>query len=110
MTSTNVAESKCVEAARAIIEYEAPPGVFDLTHRYLMGLVEDAEQDVGLKLEALKLIRRVEARRVVPGAVADAEKTAQLAKRVEAARKRVARFRDGQSTAEAERIARTEAG
>lgn len=96
MTSTEVAEGRCIEAARAIIEYEAPPGVFDLTHRYLMGMAQDAEQDVGLRLEALKLLRKVEARRVVPSpapSIAMAKATTQA---MVNARKRMALNAKGQ--------------
>ncbi|MEE9922840.1 MAG: hypothetical protein PBV01_05640 [Brucella anthropi] len=97
MTSTEVAETKCVEAAKAIIEYEAPQGVYDLTHRYLIGVAEDEEQSTDLRLEALKLLRKVEARRVVPGVAKgeDTEKAKRLAQRLEAARERVERFRRG---------------
>nr|WP_278437150.1 hypothetical protein [Brucella anthropi] len=95
MTSTEVAEAKCVEAAKAIIEYEAPQGVYDLTHRYLIGVAEDDEQSTDLRLEALKLLRKVEARRIVPGVAKgeDTEKAKRLAERLEAARERVERFR-----------------
>ncbi|NKB78972.1 hypothetical protein HED49_08275 [Ochrobactrum daejeonense] len=40
--------------------------VYDLTHRYLLGVAEDDEQSTDLRLEALKLLRKVEARRVTP--------------------------------------------
>jgi len=48
-----------------------------------------------LRLEALKLLRKVEARRVVPGVAKgeDTEKAKRLAQRLEAARERVERFR-----------------
>lgn len=96
MTSANVPEAKCIEAARAIIEYEAPPGVFDLTHAFLMGVAQNDAQDVGLKLEALKLIRKVEARRVMPGAgnPADVVVSKALARRVAVAKQRLALIKD----------------
>lgn len=91
MTSADVAEARCVEAAKAIIEYEAPQGVYDLTHRYLLGVAEDEGQDVGLKLEALKLLRKVEARRVVPGVAvaADAAISRETARRLGSAKCRL---------------------
>ncbi|CUX50723.1 conserved hypothetical protein [Agrobacterium tumefaciens str. CFBP 5621] len=97
MTSADVSEARCIEAAKAIIEYEAPQGVYDLTHRYLLGVAEDEAQDVGLKLEALKLIRKVEARWVVPGvAVAtDVATSREAGRRLGAAKRRLAIIADG---------------
>ncbi|MBX5046974.1 hypothetical protein [Rhizobium lentis] len=56
-----------------------------------MSVAQGEGQDVGLKLEALKLIRKVEAKRVVPG-TAKAIDTAQamaLGKRVATAKRRL---------------------
>lgn len=97
MTSADVSEARCIEAAKAIIEYEAPQGVYDLTHRYLLGVAEDEAQDVGLKLEALKLIRKVEARRVVPGVAVAADATAsrETARRLGLAKYRLSLMAEG---------------
>lgn len=97
MTSDEVPEVRCIEAAKAIIEYEAPAGVFDLTYQFLLGVAQDARQDVGLKLEALKLIRKVEARRVVPGTAkaADARASAEAAQRLARANHRLALMKEG---------------
>lgn len=97
MTSNEVPETRCIEAAKAIIEYEAPAGVFDLTHQFLLGVAQDARQDVGLKLEALKLIRKVEARRVVPGTTKGADTQASVAAGQQFARanRRLALIREG---------------
>src|SRR5690348_10546712 len=61
MTDSDLWIGKRVEAAKAIIEHEAPTEVFDLTHQFLMGIAE-ASEEVELKLKALTLIRKVEAR------------------------------------------------
>ncbi|MGR9394910.1 hypothetical protein ACU8OL_18210 [Rhizobium leguminosarum] len=97
MTSHEVKESQCIEAARAIIEYEAPPEVFEITHAYLMGLAQDDGQAVGLKLEALKLLRKVEAKRVVPGTAraVDAAGALALGRQMAKAKRRVELVRDG---------------
>lgn len=97
MTSHEVKETQCIEAARAIIEYEAPAEVFDLTYEYLMGVARDAGQDVALKLEALKLIRKVEAKRVVPGAskAVDTVGAVALGRRIGTAKRRVELMRNG---------------
>lgn len=97
MTSHEVPEVRCIEAARAIIEYEAPAEVFDLTHRYLMGIATEEGQDVVLKLKALELIRRVEAKRVVPGTAkaVDSAKAMALGRRLAVAKRRVELVRAG---------------
>jgi len=102
MTSDKVKEAQCIEAARAIIEYEAPPEVFDLTYDYLMGVAQGEEQDTGLKLEALKLIRKVEAKRVVPGTarVVDTTAAQALGRKVAMAKRRLGLVRDGRWPAE----------
>ncbi|MBB3394474.1 hypothetical protein [Rhizobium sp. BK060] len=97
MTSNEVKESQAIEAARAIIKYEAPSEVFDLTHDYLMGVAEDEGQAVALRLEALKLIREVEAKRVVPGTAKAVDTAGALAfgRQVALAKRRVALVREG---------------
>ncbi|WP_454623198.1 hypothetical protein [Brucella anthropi] len=95
MTSTEVAEAKCVEAAKAIIEYEAPQGVYDLTHRYLIGVAEDDEQSTDLRLEALKLLRKVEARRVTPPPAASLVANKETAERLGRAKQRLALVAEG---------------
>ncbi|MER8524811.1 hypothetical protein [Mesorhizobium sp. M1272] len=89
MTSPEVPVAQSVAAARAIIEYEAVPWVFDLTYQFLMGVAEDSNSDVGLQLKALELIRKVEARRVSPGTTKGADPMEGLGLRLEAARLRV---------------------
>ena len=95
MTSTEVVEAKCVEAAKAIIEYEAPQGVFDLTHRYLLGVAEDDEQSTDLRLEALKLLRKVEARRVAPPRVASLIANKETTERLGRAKQRLTLVAEG---------------
>lgn len=97
MTSMEVEEARCVAAARAVIEFEAPAEVFDLTYKYLLGVATDERQEVGLKLEALKLIRKVEAKRVVPGTAAAVNVVAAkaLGRRSAVAKRRVALMREG---------------
>ncbi|MER9277639.1 hypothetical protein [Mesorhizobium sp. M0522] len=97
MTSPEVPVARSIDAAKAIIEFEAPPEVFGLTYQFLMGVANDDRQDVGLKLEALKLIRKVEARRVVPGITkaADTKAQAELGMRLAHSQKRLALFREG---------------
>ncbi|WP_245331093.1 hypothetical protein [Mesorhizobium sophorae] len=96
MTSPDVPVAQSVAAARAIIEYEAVPWVFDLTYQFLMGVAEDSNSDVGLQLKALELIRKVEARRVSPGTAKAVDSRVQeaLSVRLAKARQRLELFRE----------------
>ncbi len=79
MVSPDIAEARCLEAAKAIIEYECPQEVFAIVHSYLMGVAQGAGQPVELKLKALELIRKVEARRVTPGTTKAVDTAAAMA-------------------------------
>ncbi|WP_156390477.1 hypothetical protein [Rhizobium sp. Root1203] len=98
MLSSDIAEARCVEAAGAIIEYEAPVEVFDITRDYLVGVAEDKGQDVKLRLEVLKLLRKVEAKRVMPGTATAVDSVAAMAlgRRLAIAKRRVELMRGGQ--------------
>jgi hypothetical protein len=91
MTDPELHISQQLDAARAIIEHEAPSEVFDLTYQFLLGIAE-GDDAVGWKLKALALIRRVEAKRVVPGTTRATDSAAAIALglRVAKARRRVA--------------------
>ncbi|TPM32948.1 hypothetical protein [Mesorhizobium sp. B2-3-5] len=88
MTAHDVPVAQSLAAARAIIEYEAPPWVFDLSYRFLLGVAEDPKSDVGLQLKALELLRKVEAKRVSPGTTRGADPMEGLGRRLEEARLR----------------------
>ena len=94
MVSTDVAEARCVEAAKAVIEYEVSPGVYALVAKYLLGVAENPHHDATLRLEALKTLRKVEARRVVPGE--GFKDDPGLAEQMRAGRERVAARAAGQ--------------
>lgn len=94
MVSREFPEGKCLEAAKAVIEYEVSPGVYSLVAKYLLGVAEDPRHDVALRLEALKTLRKVEARRVVPGE-GSARNAPGLADQMQAARERVAAKAEG---------------
>lgn len=92
MTSTSVEEVRCVEAAKAIVEYEAPPSVYEMASKYLLWVAQDDKQDTRLRLEALTIMRKIEARRIVPGTTQgqEAEVATALSAKIAAARERVA--------------------
>jgi hypothetical protein len=56
-----------VEACEHLLDYECPLEVIEKAKAVLMSIVEDGETLVDIKLDALKLLRRVECRRVVLG-------------------------------------------
>ena len=56
-----------IEACEHLLDYECPLEVIDQAKAVLMSIVEDSEMLVDIKLDALKLLRRVEARKVSPG-------------------------------------------
>ncbi len=91
MVSPDIAEARCLEAAKAIIEYECPPDVFAIVQSYLMGVAQGEGQPVELRLRALELIRKVEARRVTPGTTKAVDTTAAMAlgREVATAKRRV---------------------
>ncbi|TPL00678.1 hypothetical protein FJ938_22050 [Mesorhizobium sp. B2-4-14] len=88
MTSPEVPVPQSVAAARAIVEYEAPPEVFELCCRFLIGVAEDPKSDVGLQLKSLELLRKVEAKRVSPGTIRGADPMEGVGRRLEEARLR----------------------
>lgn len=67
MRDTEQAPRCRIEAAEHLLEYECPPKVMEEAKAALLSIVEDSQVLVEMKLDALKLLRRVEARKVSPG-------------------------------------------
>ena len=67
MRDTEQAPRRRIDAAEHLLEYECPAKVIEEAKAVLMSIVEDGETLVDIKLNALKLLRRVESRRVSPG-------------------------------------------
>ncbi len=87
MVNSELADGQRLEAAKAIIEYEAPQAVFDLTHEFLLMIAEG--ENVELTLRALQLVRKVEARRVAPPPAQSAIANKETAERLGRARLRL---------------------
>jgi hypothetical protein len=51
-------------AAEQLLSFEAPADAADEARRFLESIFEDAENHVATRLEALKVIRKSEARRI----------------------------------------------
>jgi hypothetical protein len=56
-----------IEACEHLLDYECPLHIIEEAKAALMSVVEDGEVLIDTKLDALKLLRRVEARKVSPG-------------------------------------------
>jgi ParB-like chromosome segregation protein Spo0J len=76
------------------LDYECPPEVIEEAKAALVAIVEDSEVRVEIKLDALKLLRRVEARKVSPGR-AVREVNIEIGRAVEIARRRRALLKAG---------------
>ena len=83
-----------IAACEQLLDYEAPSDATDAAKAVLMAIVEDGETFVDTKLEALKLLRRVEARRVSPGRVSREGKI-EIRRAIELLRRRNALLRAG---------------
>jgi hypothetical protein len=77
-----------IEAAKQILEYEAPNKAVDEAKAYLTTVFNDRKLGASLRLEAIKLVRKSEARKITKPSVQPGE---DLARRLEAANKRIGR-------------------
>jgi hypothetical protein len=57
---------RCIEAALRLLDYEAPPETLEEVKEFLTSVVEREDTPVEFRLDALKLLRKVEARKIVP--------------------------------------------
>jgi hypothetical protein len=53
-----------IEAAEAVLTFESPPDVADDARAFLAEIFENLDHDIDLRLDALKVMRKAEARRV----------------------------------------------
>ena len=60
-----------IQATEALLAYEAPQEAVDQAKAFLTSVFEDAEQSVDDRLDALKLMRKAEARKTVPTVTAE---------------------------------------
>jgi hypothetical protein len=84
-----------IEACEHLLDYECPRAVIEEAKVVLLSIVEDGETPVDIKLDALKLLRRVESRKVIPGRAAVREVDIEIARAVEILRRRTALVRAG---------------
>jgi hypothetical protein len=84
-----------IEACEHLLDYECPVEVIDEAKAVLLSIVEDSETFVDVKLQALKLLRRVEAKKVSPGRTAVREFDIERARDQEIDRRRWALMKAG---------------
>jgi len=80
MADTDMATGRRIEAAEAILGFEAPTDAVSRAREYLMSIFENKEEAIGERMDALKLSRKFEAKKIAP-------QTVHLTRREEADRK-----------------------
>jgi hypothetical protein len=58
-----------IEAAEALLGFEAPADAVNRARDYLMSVFENREEDIAERMEALKLSRKCEAKKIAPQTV-----------------------------------------
>ena len=69
MADTEMATHRRIEAAEAILGFEAPAEAVLRARDYLMSVFEDREEEIGNRMDALKLSRKFEAKKIAPQTV-----------------------------------------
>ena len=86
-----------IEAVELLLAYEAPQEAVDQAKVFLTSVFEDAEQRVDDRLDALKLMRKAEARKITAPTVTaeDARANRELWRDIEMGLRRAALFKAG---------------
>ena len=66
MRDADVFTRRRIEAADALLGFEAPPEAVGRAREYLVAVFEDSEQEIADRMDALKLARKFEAAKVTP--------------------------------------------
>jgi hypothetical protein len=86
MLDEDAAPRRRVQAARGLIEYEAPPEVAEAAKEFLAQVYEDSDQNLQDRLDALEVARKAEARKIAVRVVPAKEDFVGFADRLKAAR------------------------
>src|SRR5262245_17243346 len=86
-----------IEAADSLLSFEAPPEYVEAAKVFLTAVFEEPNLDDDIRMKALKLMRKVEARKVAPPTTATHDERSQreLRRRVQRARRRLALIQAG---------------
>ena len=96
MSNTDAPLHRRIEATEVLLAYEAPQEAVDQAKAFLTSVFEDAEQRVDDRLDALKLMRRAEARKTAPTITAEnARKNRELWRQLEIGHRREKLFKAG---------------
>ena len=92
MNDTEAPLRRRIEAAAGLLDFEAPSEIADAAKNFLTSVFEDTDRHVDDRLDALKLMRKSEARKITQPTVSAADERAnrEQARRLEVARRRVA--------------------
>jgi hypothetical protein len=85
----NVSARSRVEAAEAVLSYESPEGLVSEAKAFLTTVFEDPDTLVTIRLDALKVIRKAEARKVTQPASNDDRAGRELGRELLIARRRL---------------------
>jgi hypothetical protein len=69
MADADMATRRRIEAAEAVLGYEAPTDAVSRAREYLMSIFENRDEEIGNRMDALKLSRKFEAKRIAPQTV-----------------------------------------
>lgn len=94
LRDTDQAPARRLEACEHVLDFEAEAKAIEEAKAAVLSIAEASETSVDLRLAALKLLRRVEARRVSPGR-ATSEQDVGIARAVEIVRRRKALVKAG---------------
>jgi hypothetical protein len=64
-----MATRRRIEAAEAVLGYEAPTDAVSRACEYLMSIFDNREEEIGNRMDALKLSRKFEAKKISPQTV-----------------------------------------
>ena len=69
MADTGMTTLRRIEAAEAILGFEAPTDAVSRAREYLMSIFENREEAIGDRMDALRMSRKFEAKRIAPQTV-----------------------------------------
>src|SRR5262249_35274180 len=69
MTDSEMSTHRRIEAAEALLGFESPADAVSRAREYLMSVFEDREEGIDNRMDALKLSRKFEAKKIAPQTV-----------------------------------------
>ena len=69
MADTDMATRRRIEAAEAILGFEAPTDAVSRAREYLISIFDNREESISDRMDALKLSRKYEAKKIAPQTV-----------------------------------------